>query len=160
PDSQDYQMLAIFSAAINDQNNTMIAAYQGFLPTYAQGAGLSSLVKINGLARETATNSTAQLVITGVVGTTITGGFAQDTNGNLWSIPTTTIPESGEITVTATCQTPGAVSAAANSINIINTVILGWQTVTNPAIATVGVSAETDAALRQRQAISTSLPAV
>src|ERR1700732_3041579 len=69
PSSQDYQMLAIIAAAINDQNQAMIAAYNGFAPSFAQGANLSALVKINGLARQPATSSTAQIVIVGVAGT-------------------------------------------------------------------------------------------
>ena len=157
PDTQDYQMLAIVAAAINDQNQAMIAAYNGFEPTFAQGVNLSSLVKINGLMREPATNSTAQIVIVGVVGTAISGGVIEDANGNLWSIPDTTIPSAGTITVTATCQTPGAIAAASNTINQINTIIRGWQTATNPSVATIGVDVESDAALRTRQAVSTAI---
>lgn len=158
PSTQDYQMLAIIAAAINDQNQALIAAYNGFAPGFAQGVNLSSLVKINGLARQAATYSTAQLVLGGVAGTTILAGLAQDVNGNLWALPLNTIiPGSGTITVTAVCQTAGAISAAAHTINQINTVILGWQTVDNPSVAIVGVNVESDSALRQRQAISTAL---
>jgi len=158
PDTQDYQMLAIFAAAINDQNQAMIATYNNFAPSFAQGAGLSALVKINGLLRESAVNSTAQLVLVGVAGTVILAGQAQDTNGNLWSLPLdTVIPNSGTVTVTATCDTSGAIAAPANTINQINTVILGWQTVNNPSAATIGTSAETDSALRQRQSVSTAI---
>lgn len=161
PDSQDYQMLAVFALAISDQNQTMIAIYNGFLPTFAQGAGLSALVKINGLVREGSTNSTAVVTITGTAGTTITNGVVQDVNGLLWNLPASVvIPNAGFISVTATCQTAGAVTAAAGAISIISTVILGWQSVSNPAAATVGVAVESDAALRRRQAVSTALPAV
>lgn len=160
PDSQDGQMIAVFAMAINDQNQTMIAIYNGFLPTFAQGAGLSALVKINGLQRESGTNSTAQLTIAGVAGTTITDGVVRDQNGFLWDLPATvTIPDSGAITVTATCTTEGAINAGANTINTLYTVVAGWQTATNPAPATAGVNIESDAALRQRQSKSTALPA-
>lgn len=161
PDSQDFQMLSIFAAAINDVNQSMIAAYNGFSPVFAQGAGLSSLVKINGLAREGATNSTALLTITGVAGTVIAAGVVQDASGNLWNLPpNTTIPNSGTVDVTATCQTAGAIAAPPNTINKISTVVVGWQTATNASAATVGVSAESDAALRQRQSKSTAIAAV
>jgi uncharacterized phage protein gp47/JayE len=160
PDSQDYQLLAAFAMAINDQNQTMIAIYNGFSPVYAQGTGLSALVKINGLARMAATNSTAVLTITGVAGTVIEDGVVQDQAGNFWTLPpSVTIPSGGTISVSATCQTPGAISAAANTITQIVTVISGWQSVTNPSPATVGVDAESDAALRTRQAQSTSISA-
>src|SRR5438270_9403277 len=101
PDTQDGQWLAVIAMAINDANQTMIAIYNGFLPTYAQGAGLSALVKINGIRRIPSTNSTATVTITGTVGTVINNGIVQDANGNLWNLPASVlIPVSGTINVT------------------------------------------------------------
>ena len=54
PDSQDGQLLAVFAQAIYDNGQALIAIYNSFSPATAQGAGLSSLVKINGLARDVA----------------------------------------------------------------------------------------------------------
>jgi uncharacterized phage protein gp47/JayE len=160
PDSQDYQLIAIFALAISDVNNQIVAAYQGFLPTFAQGAALSSLVKINGLSREPGSNSAAQLQITGVAGTVITAGLVQDASGNLWALPLNTlIPISGAIVVTAICTQVGAINADANTINSIFNPTRGWQTATNPTAATPGTAVESDAALRRRQVQSTALPA-
>lgn len=47
-------------------------------------------------------------------------------------------------------QTIGVVSAEANSLNVIKTPLLGWETVTNSLAATVGRSQETDEELRLR----------
>jgi uncharacterized phage protein gp47/JayE len=161
PDSQDGQLLAIVAQAINDSNNTAIAVYNAFSPTFAQGVGLSTIVKINGLARIAATNSTADLVLVGNVGTPINNGIVVDANNNQWALPPSVIiPEGGTITVTATCQTPGAVAAAENTISQIGNPTRGWASATNPAAATAGQAAETDAALRIRQALSTSIPAL
>ncbi|KVF49506.1 baseplate J/gp47 family protein [Burkholderia cenocepacia] len=159
PDSQDGQLLAVFAQAIADVNSVCIGVYNSFSPSKAVGAGLSSNVKINGIARQVASYSTADLLIVGQAGTTITNGIAKDQNDNQWAIPATvTIPPAGEITVTATCQTIGAIAALAGTINQIGTPTRGWQTVTNPADAAVGAPVETDAALRQRQTVSTALP--
>jgi uncharacterized phage protein gp47/JayE len=161
PDGQDYQQLAIFALAINDSNQATIAAYNGFEPTYAQGVNLSALVKINGITRESPTNSTALVTIAGVVGTTIDGGVVQDQNGNLWNLPASfVIPTSGAIEVTATCQVPGAIQALAGTITSIVTVVQGWQSVTNLAAATLGAPVETDAELRVRQAESTAISSI
>lgn len=161
PDTQDGQMLAIFAVAINDANQTIIAAYNGFAPTFSQGAMLSSLVKINGLQRQAGTNSTANLTLTGVVGTQIINGVVQDLNGNFWALPANVvIPISGAIIVTATCTTPGAIAAAANTINQISTIVLGWQTATNLLAAVPGTNPESDAALRERQSESTSISSI
>lgn len=162
-DTQDGNWLAVQAAAINAANNAVIAAYNAYSPTYAQGAGLSSLVRINGLTRDSASNSTADVDIVGVNGTTITNGVIGDNLnlGTKWDLPATVnIGASGTVTVTATSQTEGAVEAPANSLTTILTPTRGWQTVNNPAAATIGDPVESDSALRQRQALSTSLPAI
>lgn len=159
-DSQDGQLLAIFAKAIHESNQATVAMFQSFSPTFAQGANLSSRVKINGLLRHTASKSTAVGVLTGVVGTVVISGVVKDTAGNLWDLPASvTIPIAGTITVTATAQQEGSIIAAIGDIDEIYNPQLGWQTFTNTAAATPGSPVETDAELRQRQSISTSLPA-
>lgn len=158
-DSQDGQLLGILAQAIDDCNSSAIAVYNAFSPTTAQGAGLSSVIKINGLERQGSTYSTADLTITGTAGTIITDGVAQDTAGYKWSLPASvTIGTSGSVVVTATCQTAGAIYADIGTITKILTPTRGWQAVSNATAASVGVSAEIDAKVRQRQSISTELP--
>jgi uncharacterized phage protein gp47/JayE len=160
-DSQDGQLLAVFASSINDANATSVAIYRSFSPATAYGDALSSNVKINGIARKVASFSTADLLIVGQAGVTITNGIAKDTNNNQWTLPTSVvIPPGGDITVTATCTSLGAVTAAAGEINQIGTPTRGWQTVTNPAAAAVGAPVESDAALRLRQTVSTALPSL
>lgn len=158
-DSQDGQFLAIIAAAINDANAAAIAVYNAFSPATAQGTGLSSIVKTNGLARAVATNSTVDLVIVGVAGSAITNGVAMDAARIRWALPAlVNIPGSGTVTVTATCQTAGAVAAPPNTVTQIITPQLGWQTVNNPAVAVLGAPVEQDATLRQRQTVSVMKP--
>ncbi|SCB10339.1 baseplate J/gp47 family protein [Cupriavidus alkaliphilus] len=160
-DSKDGQLLAVFASSINDANAVAVAIYRSFSPATAQNDALSSNVKINGIARHASSYSTVDLLLVGQAGTTITNGIAKDSNGVKWALPASvTIPPAGEITVTATCQTIGAVSAAAGSITQIGTPTQGWQTVTNPAAAAEGAPVESDAALRQRQTVSTALPSL
>jgi len=160
PDSQDGQWLAVLAQMVNDGNQADVTVYNGYSPAYAQGAALSSQVKINGIRRDVASNSTAVVNIGGQAGTTIYNGVVADTNSNLWTLPSSvTIPVSGTIAVTVTAMVQGTITAIAGAINNINTPTRGWQTVSNPAPAVPGEPVETDAALRQRQAGSTSLPA-
>lgn len=160
-DSQDGQMIAVFAKAIHECNQATIAAYQSFSPVFSIGAGLSSLVKINGLDRGIATNSQSSGDVVGVVGTIITGGVVQDVSGNLWDLPASvTIPVGGSINVSVTAQEMGAISAEIGDINQIYNPQLGWQSFTNTSAATPGQPIETDAELRQRQEVSTSLPAL
>jgi uncharacterized phage protein gp47/JayE len=121
---------------------------------------LSSVVKINGLARLASSQSAAVIRIVGTVGTVITNGIVADVNGQRWLLPASvTIPLAGQIDVTALSETEGAIEATANTIQTIITPVRGWQTATNPANAVVGDPVEDDATLRKRQSVSTSLPA-
>jgi hypothetical protein len=160
-DSQDGQMLGIFATAIYDTNSMAIATYNAFSPNTAQGIGLSSVVKINGISRRLPTNSTVAVTLGGTVGTTILNGVVADTSNNKWALPSSVIiPSSGAITVTATCQTAGAVTAGPGIVNIISSPTFGWQTVTNAEAAAPGLPLESDSVLRVRQTQSTMLPSV
>lgn len=160
-DTQDGQLLAIFAMAISDVNAQAIAAYNQFNPNTAVGVGLDSAVKTNGIERQTATNSTVDIVLIGQAGTVINNGIASDDSSNNWLLPSqVVIPVSGEITVTATAEDVGAIEAPPNTITQIGTPTRGWQSVNNPTQAVVGVAVETDSQLRERQAKSTELPSV
>ena len=116
PDSKDGQMVALVALAVHDANNTAIGIYNSFSPTTAQAAALSSNVKINGITRKVATNSTADLLLTGTAGTTIMNGSARDKNGIIWNFPASVeIGVDGTVLVTATCANSGSVAALAGS---------------------------------------------
>jgi uncharacterized phage protein gp47/JayE len=159
PDSQDGQQIGIFAAAYDDANSMAVAVYNSFRPADAIGAGLSSLVKINGVRRDVPTNSTAPLIIGGRVGTIINNGVVLDQNSVHWDLPAqVVIPPSGAIQVTVTCELPGEIAADAHSITTIATPVPGWQTVDNPIAASVGEPVENDGQLCIRQQVSTELP--
>ncbi|EGZ3936710.1 hypothetical protein AHX61_004013 [Salmonella enterica subsp. enterica serovar Albuquerque] len=161
PDSKDGQMVALVALAVHDANNTAIAVYNCFSPATGYGAALTSNVKINGIARKGATNSTVDLLLTGTAGTTITNGTVKDTNNVIWRLPASVvIGVDGTVTVTAICSNSGAVVALAGTITTINTPTRGWTSVTNPAAGTVGAPAETDAELRIRQGQSVAIPSI
>ncbi len=160
PDSQDGQHLGIFAQAYHDGNGMAVSVYNSFSPSTAQGAGLDSVIKINGITRNEPTYSTAVVTIAGVVGTTITNGQVMDEQGYVWDLPASVvIPASGEIDVSAVCTTIGAIAAPIGTINIILTPTVGWQTVDNTTAAGQGAPVETDGQVRIRQAFSASLPA-
>lgn|SRR5215203_868246 len=161
PDSQDGQWIAIQAEAINDSNQALVAGYLAYSPSTAQGVGLSSIVKINGIARRTPSYSTVEVRIVGQAGTVIEEGIVSDTNLHQWDLPAEVIiPLDGEITVTAVCRDLGAVTAAPDTVVNIVTMQPGWQTVTNPLSAFKGAPLEGDAALRRRQTFSTNIVAI
>ena len=161
PDSQDGQLLAIVARGQADANAATVAVYNSYSPATAQGVALSNAVKINGIARQASSFSSVALLLVGQVGSTINNGVVSDLNNNRWILPAVVvIPMTGSVTVSATCQTPGAVGAPINTVQQIMTPSLGWQSVTNLSSASPGAPVETDAQLRQRQAISTALPSL
>jgi uncharacterized phage protein gp47/JayE len=158
-DSQDYQLISAFASILNDVNQGIQAAYNSRGPSTASGAALDALVKLNGIVRLAATPSTCVVTLTGTPGTIITNGVMQDASGYQWALPgPVSIGIGGTVSVTATCQATGPVTAAAGTITGIVTPTYGWTSVTNASAATVGSATETDSALRARQALSTAMP--
>jgi uncharacterized phage protein gp47/JayE len=159
PDSQDGQLLAVFAKAISDCNDAAIAVWNKFAPSTATGDGLSSQVKINGIARAVATKGSVAVRVVGVIGTVIQSGIVADDAGHRWLLPpTVTIPSTGQADALATAEAEGAVDAPAGTVTRIVNPQRGWQSATNIAAASAGAPVETDAALRRRQKISTALP--
>lgn len=158
-DSQDYQFISIISLKIYDTMLAVQLAYNNRSPLTAIGAGLDSIVKLNGIARVPASYSTCQVTLTGTALTEITNGVIQDTAGYKWDLPASvTIGSGGTVTVTATCETIGAITALAGTLTQIMTPTAGWTSVTNAAAATPGLPAEADSQLRARQALSVAGP--
>jgi uncharacterized phage protein gp47/JayE len=161
PSTQDQQWLGILSRGFYDEGQAFVACYNAFRPTGAQGAGLSTIVKINGIARLIPSNSQVTALVVGQVGTIITNGVANDAAGNQWSLPSSvTIPISGQITVSLTCGTEGSIALASGVALTIFTPTVGWQTITTTSTAIPGAPVETDAALKIRQTLSVALPAL
>jgi uncharacterized phage protein gp47/JayE len=157
-DSQDGQFVGLLALALDDVNNAAIEAYNSFSPSTAQGTGLASVVKINGIARKVPSFGTVPVLLGGQSGITIINGTVEDSSGVQWNLPASVIiPPTGQTTVTATCAILGAIATVAGPATIVNPTF-GWQTASFFAAATPGAPVESDAALRGRQALSTSLP--
>lgn len=157
--SPDYQLLSIFALKQSDTLQALAYAYNARSPETAIGTSLDSVVKLNGIKRKAAGHSTCQVKITGSPFTQITNGAVKDRAGLTWDLPANVVIDSnGTVYTVATCRTAGAVSALAGDIAQIETPTYGWIAVINEVSAVLGNTQETDAQLRQRQAISTANP--
>jgi uncharacterized phage protein gp47/JayE len=158
-DSQDYQFIATISEKMYDSFQLAVDVYNNKSPVTALTNALDSLVKINGIKRHGATYSTVPVTISGIQNTTITNGIVLDTGNIKWDLPSTvTIPESGTITVIATCEISGPIVANVGEITGIYNPVYGWNGVYNSQSATLGSEIESDSKLRKRQATSTAQP--
>lgn len=157
--SPDYQLLSIFALVQADTMQTMAYAYNARSPETAIGASLDSVVKLNGIKRKAASQSTCQVKITGTPFTQILNGAVKDRAGLIWDLPSNVVIDSSGATYTVvTCRKAGAVSALAGDITQIETPTYGWISVENEVAAVLGNTEETDAQLRERQTISTANP--
>ncbi|EKQ56260.1 MULTISPECIES: baseplate J/gp47 family protein [unclassified Clostridium] len=158
-DSQDYQWIATVSEKIYDAFQIAQKVYNNRSPATAVGSALDSIVKINGIKRQSATYSTCTVTISGVAGTVIKNGIVLDKGSIKWDLPSVvTISDTGTIDVIATCEIAGPIVAnAGDLINIYNPVY-GWNGVYNSNSATLGSDVETNSALRKRQSQSTAQP--
>lgn len=157
--SQDFQDIAARAQAYYDALLGAQKTYNDRSPTTATGAGLASLVSLNGLVKGVPTFSIVPLTLTGTPFTLVTNGVVADIFGNNWILPASvTIGSGGTVTATATCETAGAISATVDQIILIQTPTAGWTSVTNLSAATPGQPIETDSALQGRQAASVANP--
>jgi uncharacterized phage protein gp47/JayE len=158
-DTQDGQLIGIYAQAVLDVSNAIQAAVNSFSPASAQGAGLSSVVQINGLQREGETNSTVDVYLSSTGSPVVTNGELQDPNGVIWDLPTPLTITSPGVTVTVTSEITGAVALSTGITMTIQTPVSGWTSAVTTDAAVPGQAVEQDGALRQRQASSTSAPA-
>lgn len=159
-DSQDYQQISIFAKKIFDTNALALLTYNNRTVNTAIGVGLDNLCAIAGIVRKAATYSTVQLTLTGAPTTVIASGKASDKDDeHIWNLPdSVVIPESGTVTVEATCNDAGDITVSSNTITKIITPVFGWYSVVNNFNGSGGTNEETDAELRGRYALATAAP--
>ena len=138
------QSVARNNAALANQTN----------PNLAGGPFLDALWALTGGQRTPATRSTVAATVAGVANTTIPQfSQARTSAGEAFrAVSAIVIPVSGSVTGTAwESVTPGAIPAGANDLTQITDAVLGWETITNPAAATLGRTTESDEQSRNRR---------
>lgn len=161
PSVADYQDIAVRALQAADVNSALQQVYLAFNPLTAIGPSLDLIGKLIGTARNQSTFSTALLTVTGTAGTVINSGLVQDINGNFWALPgLVTIGSGGTISVTATAQVAGVITANPGTITTISTPTAGWVAVTNAAAASPGEAVEPDSQYRARLLISQAKPSL
>lgn len=119
-------------------------------PNLAGGVFLDAILALTGSARAAQTYSVAPMNLAGVAGTVIpiTVQIA-NSNGDLFSpVGIVTLNSEGEATVNFQALKPGPIAAPANSLTHIVVGVLGLETATNPAAATLGALTQSDQAAR------------
>lgn len=121
-------------------------------PNLSGGVFLDALLQLTGAQRLLSSPSLVDCTLTGVTGTIIAAGSQISTADGLTTfelVTTTTIPVGGTISgVQFQSVDNGQIVAEANSLTLIVSNILGWETVTNPSAATLGSVTQSDTEAR------------
>lgn len=131
-------------AAVAD-NNAAVA--NQINPNLAGGVYLDALLALTGSARLTNTSTVVSCTLTGVEGTIVPQGvIAQDTNSNQYASQNQVVIGTGGVaTVNFVAVAPGPITVAINALNQIVTGVLGWETITNPAVqSSIGTLTQSD----------------
>ena len=135
------------------RNNTLVANQLN--PNMATDVFLDSHLANIGSKRDGAEQSTVECVLTGVPGTIIPSGlFAQDTSDNKYNwtlVDETTIGVDGTVTASFRSVQYGAIPAEIGTITKIVSGVVGWETITNNAIASEGKLVQTDVSARSQR---------
>jgi hypothetical protein len=131
-------------------NNNAALANQ-INPNIAGGVFLDAIMALLGLQRIAATRSVVpSVLLTGVAGTVIPAGSqAENTSGSIFqSQNTVVIGVDGTITTDFVSVDIGPVVCNSNTLNKIQSNVLGWETINNPTAAIVGINTMSDQAAR------------
>lgn len=137
------QSVARNNAAVANQIN----------PNLAGGPFLDAIWALTGGERNVASRSTVGVTMTGVSGTAIpVGSVARTVAGDEFrSVGAVVIPIGGSIAGVFESVETGPIAAGIATLTTIVDRVLGWETVTNAAAATLGQNTETDGDSRNRR---------
>ncbi len=134
------------------RNNSAVA--NQINPNLAGGPFLDAIWALTGGQRIASTRSTVSATITGIANTSIPAQSRARTmqGAEFRAVNPITIPTTGTATgVPFESVEPGAIEAGADQLTIIADSVLGWETITNPAAATLGRTTEGDEVSRNRR---------
>lgn len=156
PRTPQGQLVTSLTAALVDNNDSMIELGNQFDPKFATGVWQEALGAIYFITRRGETSSVVMLSFMGLPGVVVPDGFIViDDAGNEWATNgQTIIGAGGTATVEAKCLTPGPISASPLTIVTFKQTIDGLDRVENPAAAAPGSLEESRVDFELRRAMS------
>ena len=159
PNSPDGQRVAIEAQLVLDSQSFGALEYNQRDPDFALGQSLNSIIKLSGITRRPTTRSQVDVTVVTDRPLTLPVDYTvEDDLGQSWSTLAARTLIAGTTTVTVFAVNFGAIAADPDTIVNPVTVVIGVQSVTNPASATVGIDEETDQELRVRRNRSLETP--
>lgn len=151
PDTPQGVMITAEALARSNFINNNAALANQINPNIAGGVFLDAIMALTGVERNSQTNTLVQACpMTGVAGTFIPAGVQAKTSaGDIFaSNSDVTLDGSGNGVSDFHAIQPGPVPCAASALTIINSGVIGWETITNPNPGILGVNTQTDQSAR------------
>lgn len=144
------QLASSLSAIISNKNNQIVWLINNLDPDYATDFMQEAIGRIYSISRKGQVNSSVELTLTGLIGTTIpTNQEFVDSNNQSWfTTSTVTIGLAGTVKVNAVAK--GVYTAKANTITTIKNTIVGLDRVTNDSDSTEGTERESRSDFAER----------
>lgn len=159
PDQPFGQVIGIFSNELAPVWDLLATVYNQMNPDAAEGDLLRSLCALTGVRAQSATKSHVTCVMNLAAGTSVPAGsiaYVQNQPANTWTLVTTVTNatlDPADFNGEFQSSLAGPYVANANTLIVIGTPVIGWNSIYNPEDATLGLSEDTDAQLRlKRQA--------
>lgn len=159
-DTQDGQRVGIEAKALHDLQQLAVSIYYANDPDLANNDALQSIIKLAGIRKKAASQSSWDLDVTTDRALTLPEGYSViDDVGQTWTIASPTVFLSATTqTVTFLSDVYGDVEGLSGATIKQATVQLGVTAIAAPADATAGQNEETDQDLRTRRRLSVQNP--
>jgi len=157
PDSVVGILISVYAEKLAEAWEVLEAVYRSFDPDAAEAASLDAVASLTGTQREAATSSRTPATVNVNPGVYLAGSLFASVVGSPASIFSNvdTVTNGGVLPANfpATFEAVGTgpITANAGTLTVISTPVVGWNSITNTADATLGTETETDAAVRARR---------
>jgi uncharacterized phage protein gp47/JayE len=157
PDSVIGILISVYAEKLAEAWEVLEAVYRSFDPDAAEAASLDAVAALTGTQREGATKSRTPGSVNVNPGVYPAGTLFASVSGSPSSlfVNLATVTNGGvlpaDFPVDFEAVATGPTVANAGTLTVIATPVVGWNSVTNTADATLGAEVEGDAALRERR---------
>jgi hypothetical protein len=147
------QIATTETAIISDQNDLFLLLTQNVDPAYSTGRMQDGIARIYFLSRYPALPTVVNATCIGLVDVTIPiGAQAKALDGNIYTATATgKIAHDGTVVLPFACSVTGPIACTAGQLNQVNTVIPGWDAITNLASGVLGQDVETPTQFERRR---------
>ena len=144
------QLIGVLSLMLVELGEAFVALAATTSVDHAVGAQLDAIGSVLDVYRVEATRSMVTATVTGVGGTNLPQGSRAKTvpGGREFRTVSDVVLSAAGVPVEMEAVETGPVDAAAGSLTEIVTLVVGWETVTNPSIAALGGDRQADGSYR------------